>query len=171
MMISCEALMAYLEGVPFPASKEELVTFLQERAAPAEAVWMMERIPGRIFRFATDVENTVRLAHTLQLDQPWEGHKESGSSSRIGPAGTAEAEQDQAGLEKHWADDRLALAVRKRLHCCRSINPCLIQARVEGTVVTLEGRVTDVPQGLLAAKIAQGVPGVRWVINNLEVAT
>jgi osmotically-inducible protein OsmY len=47
----------------------------------------------------------------------------------------------------------------------------LIRVRVEGTVAILEGRVADVLQGLRAAQVAGGVPGVRWVINNLEVAT
>src|SRR3990172_6914238 len=97
-MISCEALMERLEGVPFPASKEELVAFLQERAAPAAAVWMMEHIPGRDFRFATDVENTVRLAHELRLDEPWKDEEESHAASRISPAEGAEEAVKQRGV-------------------------------------------------------------------------
>jgi hypothetical protein len=172
MMISCEALMAHLEGAPFPASKEELVAFLQDRAAPVAAVWMLERIPGRFFRFATDVENTVRLAHELRLDQPWEEDREPRPAGRSGRPGPVEGGLGPAAPQTGSREGNLlALAIQERLRRCRSINPCLIRVRVEGTVAILEGRVADVLQGLRAAQVAGGVPGVRWVINNLEVAT
>ena len=168
-MIPCEALMEYLAGVPFPASKEELVTFLQEQAAPPEAVWMVERMPGRDFRFAADVESTVRLAHELHLDEPLREEEEPSFLSRIESIPTEEL---GPGSENGPGDDELlAQEIRERLRRCRNTNPWLVRIHAAGGVVTLDGRVTDVPQGILVSRIAQGVPGVHWVINNLDVTT
>lgn len=55
------AIESYLEGVPFPADKEELIAHASQRGAPEEMLAMMENISDRQYTDVTDVRRELGL--------------------------------------------------------------------------------------------------------------
>lgn len=58
----------------------------------------------------------------------------------------------------------------RRLHRCAELQGRPVSCRVEGSVLSLSGRVANYYQKQLAHLVVRGIPGVDRVVNEIDVA-
>ena len=66
-------------------------------------------------------------------------------------------------------DDDITTAIQVKITTDRCMSDQFIQVKTYERVVTLTGRVSNPTQKKIATNMAQSVPGVRYVKNQLEV--
>jgi hypothetical protein len=135
-------------GLPFPASKDEVLQRLAEAGASDELVWLVQAVPGTLFQFRHDLLSTARIALEMDMQHPWPEH---------------------AAPREFVSDEGLVDLVRQRLTLSRQTNAHLIRVQARAGVVQLDGRAADVPSGVMATRVALGLVPGRRVVNNLDV--
>lgn len=149
MVLWLQQLERLLASLAFPAAKQEIVDLLRSVGAGRELRWLVAAMPGLEFHFLSDVLSTARIALEMDIQAAW---------------------PERGGRQPRAATDATVAAhVRQRLLLCGQTNPHLIQVRVEGGTVFLEGRTPDVPRGVMAARVAAGVTPSGRVVNHLQV--
>lgn len=141
----------HLQTVTFPAAKDELLDHLRAQRAGRELLWLVTAIPGDEYHFVSDVLSTARIALEMDIRRPWP--------------------ERSTGRQAYMSDETLAAAVAQRLTLCPETNQHLIRVRAEAGLVYLEGRVPDVPQGVMATRVTLGVAGPERVVNRLQVSS
>lgn len=87
------------------------------------------------------------------------------------PAGAAAECPKTLALGAASADLRATEEIERRIAADESLSPAGRRVAVSTTdgVVTLRGEIESVEDGLVLASLAEGVPGVRYVEERLEV--
>lgn len=144
-----DRLAARLAGLEFPADADEVVEHLLAGGSEPMLVWLVQAVPGWTFGYAGDLLATVRIALGMRIREPWP----PAARARGGPAAGA----------------TLVEEVVARLRLCPQTNARLIRVTAVDGTVYLDGRARDVPEGVMATKVAGGVVADWRVVNRLEV--
>lgn len=139
-----------LDGLSFPADKDEVLEHLAAAGVPALA-GLVEALPGRWFLFASDLLSTARIALDMHLGEPW----------------PATLDPPEGGGD----DAAVAAEVGRRLRRCRGTNGRLVRVTVERDTIYLDGRAADVPQGVMATRVCRGVRPAARIVNRLEIGS
>jgi len=149
------------EVSPAEVSDHALVGAVREALAESEQVdtrdLLVDAANGVVY--LTGVVRTLYEKHT------------AGRIARA-TAGSGRVENDLTVVsELQWADDEVFQAIDQALGNYPEYDPARIGVRlVEGGVVYLAGRASSALEAWRAADIAEQVPGVTAVVNEIEVA-
>jgi len=94
-----------------------------------------------------------------------------GRAEILGGFGAGEDEPIERSADGRTGDEALADAVRRRLAEDAATTDLTIVVAVRNGVAHLRGQVTDLDDADNAESIAASVPGIREVVEELEVAT
>ncbi len=144
-----DTLAARLAGLEFPADTDEVVAHLLAAGCEPALIWLVQAVPGRTFGYASDLLATARIALEMRIREPWP------------PAARAHG--------GHVGEATLVDEVTARLRLCPRTNARLIRVTAGDGTIYLDGRARDVPEGVMATKVAGGVVADWRVVNRLDV--
>jgi len=161
-----------------PSSESVHVEDLEIRVAILEALAHSRELAGR--NIDVKVENrSVTLSGSVETPAQRNGAEQlaravdgvAGVTNNITVTNPQSAtEPPAANLPPADTNADLAKRVEFDLYRTNAFNTLTMQIRAEDGAVTLSGTVRSRAEQLLAERVAQGVPGVKKVINELKVA-
>jgi hyperosmotically inducible protein len=161
-----------------PSSESVHVEDLEIRVAILEALSHSRELGGKSIDVKVD-NRTVTLSGTVETPAQRNGAEQiaravdgvSGVTNNLNvtnPQAATEPPAASAPPADLSAD--LAKRVEVELYLTKAFNTLSLQVKAEDGTVTLSGTVRSRAEQLLAERVAQGVVGVKKVINELKVA-
>ena len=160
-----------------PSSESVHVEDLEIRVAILEALARSRELGGKTIDIKVD-NRTVTLSGTVETPMQRNGAEQI-ARAVDGVAGVvnnlvvtnpqATGEPPPAGTPPPESSTDLAKRIQFELYQTDAFNTRTIQVRAEGGTVTLSGTVRSRAEQLLAERVAQSVPEVKKVVNELKV--
>jgi hyperosmotically inducible protein len=160
-----------------PSSESVHVEDLEIRVAILEALARSKELGGKTIDIKVD-NRTVTLSGTVETPTQRNGAEQI-ARAVDGVAGVtnnlvvtnpqATSEPPPAGTPPPESSTDLAKRIQFELYQTDAFNTRTIQVRAEGGTVTLSGTVRSRAEQLLAERVAQSVPEVKKVVNELKV--
>lgn len=160
-----------------PSSESVHVEDLEIRVSILEALARSRELGGKTIDIKVD-NRTVTLSGTVETPTQRSGAEQI-ARAVDGVAGVvnnlvvtnpqATSEPPPAGTPPPESSTDLAKRIQFELYQTDAFNTRTIQVRAEGGTVTLSGTVRSRAEQLLAERVAQSVPEVKKVVNELKV--